>query len=83
MFRPQSTTVRRPNITEDLRSDYEPVKTLHMSELFKNVKTTYRDGKSRGEPVNLAGAQNNTYFHEALKQALGYYWWMNKTYKRE
>ena len=54
-----------------------------MSEVFKNVRTTRKDGRqTSAEPANLAEAQNNTYFHEALKQALGYYWWMNKNYKR-
>ena len=70
-------------ITEDLRADYEHVKNFHMSEVFKNVRTTRKDGRqTSAEPANLEEAQNNTYFHEALKQALGYYWWMNKNYRR-
>jgi len=71
-------------ITQDLRADYEQVKTFHMSEVYKNIKTIYKAGEieSRAEPVNLSEAQNNTYFQEALKQALGYYFWMNKNYKR-
>ncbi|OZV70547.1 DUF6090 family protein [Winogradskyella aurantia] len=67
-------------ITEDLRADYEPVKTLHMSEVFKNVRTSF--GQSKSEPANLKEAQDNTYFHEALKQALGYYFWINTNYER-
>lgn len=71
-------------ITEDLRADYEPVKTLHMSEAFRNIRTTYKKGQVQGlaEPVNLEDAQNNSYFHEALKQALGFYSWMNINYRR-
>jgi hypothetical protein len=67
-------------ITEDLRADYEPVKTLHMSEVFKNVRTSF--GQSKSEPANLKEAQDDTYFHEALKQALGYYYWINTNYER-
>lgn len=69
-------------ITEDLRTDYEPVKILHESELHKNIKTTYIDGHLFAEPVNLFESQNNTYFQEALKQALIFYDYMNKTYYR-
>ncbi len=69
-------------ITQDLRSDYEPVKNFHMNEVFKNVKSMRTENKSWAEPVNLSEAQNNTYFQEALKQALGYYGYFNMNYKR-
>ncbi len=69
-------------ITEDLRSDYEPIKTFHMSEVYKNIKTTFKNGKSWGEPVNLIEAQNNIYFQEALKKAIGFYSWMNMNYQK-
>jgi hypothetical protein len=73
-------------LTEDLRSDYEQVKILHETEVFKNIKTIHinTDDISRtlAEPVNLLEAQNNAYFHEVLKQALFFYYYMNDTYKR-
>ncbi len=65
-------------ITQDLRSDYESVKVLHESEVFKNVKTINIDGQTWAEPVKLTKAQNNTYFQEALKRDLGFYDYMNK-----
>jgi hypothetical protein len=69
-------------ITEDLRSDYEPVKIFHMNEVFKNVKSMRTENKRWAEPVNLMEAQENTHFQEALKKAIGYYGWMNSNYKR-
>jgi hypothetical protein len=70
-------------ITQDLRTDYEPIKTFHMDEVFKNVKTTdWTSNQILAEPVNLSEAQNNTYFHEALFQALRFYYWMNINYNR-
>ncbi len=69
-------------ITQDLRSDYESIKILHESEVFKNVKTINIDGQAWAEPVNLTKAQNNTYFQEALKRALGFYKYMNINYNR-
>ena len=69
-------------ITQDLRSDYESVKVLHESEVFKNVKTINIDGQTWAEPVKLTKAQNNTYFQEALKRDLGFYDYMNKKYNR-
>lgn len=69
-------------ITEDLRSDYEPVKIFHMNQVFKNVKSMRAENKVWAEPVNLLEAQNNTYFQEALKRALGFYFWINANYER-
>ena len=73
-------------LTNDLRSDYEQVKILHENEVVKNIKTKHinTDDFSRtlAEPVNLLEAQNNAYFHEVLKQALIFYYYMNNTYKR-
>ncbi len=53
-----------------------------MTEVYKNVKTTFKDGHLWGEPVDLESAQNNTYFHEALKKALEFYYWMNMNYEK-
>lgn len=69
-------------ITEDLRSDYEPVKNFHMNQVFKNVRSMRPGNKFWAEPVNLLEAQNNTYFQEALKKALGFYIWININYER-
>lgn len=69
-------------ITEDLRSDYEPVKIFHMNQVFKNVKSMRAENKFWAEPVNLLEAQNNTYFQEALKKALDFYFWINTNYER-
>ncbi|WP_208155025.1 DUF6090 family protein [Winogradskyella pelagia] len=70
-------------VTEDLRMDYEPIKDFHMSEIFKNVKTTLKTNDNRGlaEPVKLTDAQNNIYFLEALKRAISFYQWMNRNYR--
>ena len=69
-------------LTEDLRSDYEPVKIFHMNQVFKNVKSMRAENKFWAEPVNLLEAQNNTYFQEALKKAMGFYFWINTNYDR-
>ncbi|WP_375325524.1 DUF6090 family protein [Flagellimonas sp. GZD32] len=71
-------------LTEDLRSDYEHVKSLHETEAYKNIKTIFRGDLAQrwAEPVNLAEIQNNIYFQEVLKQAIGFYSYMNSTYKR-
>ncbi|WP_299111525.1 DUF6090 family protein [uncultured Winogradskyella sp.] len=70
-------------VTEDLRMDYEPIKDFHMSEIYKNVKTTYEaiDNRGLAEPVNLSNAQNDIYFQEALKRAISFYRWMNRNYR--
>jgi hypothetical protein len=68
-------------ITQDLRTDYEPVKNFHMSGVFSNVKTNPND-PNLAEPVNLEAAQNNIYFHESIIQALTFYKWMNMNYRR-
>lgn len=71
-------------LTEDLRSDYEHVKSLHETEAYKNIKTIFRGDLAQrwAEPVNLAEIQNNIYFQEILKQAIGFYSYMNSTYER-
>ena len=71
-------------VTEDLRMDYEPIKNLHMSEIYKNTKSVFSDGKNQrlADPVNLSEAQNNIYFQEALKRAITFYNWMNHNYDR-
>lgn len=71
-------------LTVDLRSDYEHVRALHETEAYKNIKNIYTPvfSQRRAEPVNLEEIQNNIYFQEALKQAIGFYSYMNKTYIR-
>jgi len=73
-------------LTDDLRSDYEQVKILHETEVVKNIKTKHINAdnlsQTLAEPINLIEAQNNAYFHEVLKQALIFYYYMNYTYKR-
>ena len=71
-------------LTEDLRTDYVHVRAMHETEAYKNIKTKLRLDftQQRAEPVNLAETQNNIYFQEALKQAIGFYSYMNNTYKR-
>jgi len=71
-------------LTEDLRTDYVHVRAMHETEAYKNIKTKLRLDftQRRAEPVNLAETQNNIYFQEALKQAIGFYSYMNNTYKR-
>ena len=71
-------------LTEDLRSDYQHVRELHETETYKNIKTVFKGSLDQriAEPVNLIEAQNNIYFHEALKQAIGFYSYINFTYKR-
>jgi hypothetical protein len=69
-------------IAEDLRTDYEPIKNFHMTEVYKNVKTSFKDGHVWGEPVDLESAQDNIYFHEALKKALEFYYWMDLNYEK-
>ena len=68
--------------TEDLRSDYMPIRDMHMSQVIKNTKKATTPKGNFKEPVDLVELQNNTYFKEVLSQAIGLYWWMNKNYKR-
>ena len=68
-------------VTEDLRRDYEHVRALHESQIFTNIRTTIKDGRNFAEPHNLLEVQNNEYFKETLKKAIGFYGYMNKIYK--
>ncbi|NND78607.1 MAG: hypothetical protein HKN53_01775 [Maribacter sp.] len=69
-------------VTEDLRSDYTPIRDVHMSEVIKNIKKASKPEGNFKEPVDLVELQNNTYFKEVMSQALDYYWWMNRQYKK-
>jgi len=71
-------------LTEDLRSDYEHVRALHETEAYKNIQTIFRGDLAQrlAEPVKIAELQNNIYFQEVLKRAIGFYSYMNITYNR-
>lgn len=68
-------------VTEDLRRDYEIVRELHESQIYLNIKTTYKEGRLFGEPHDLMDVQNNVYFQEALTQAIIFYRYMNSIYQ--
>jgi len=68
-------------VTEDLRTDYEIIRELHESQVYLNIKTTFKDGRLFGEPHNIKDLQNNVYFHEALTQAILFYKYMNRMYQ--